>query len=257
VDELVSIAGDKVLKIHFQRKGEKAQSLNAAHGGFGNGAKMVVELIEDQLKRIENAGYGMVFISHTKIKDLKEKGSEETYQQLTTNMESRYDGIFSNKADIIATIFVQREIKDDRLLGSERYIYFRTDGFVDAGSRFSNMPERVILSAKNYIQAFEQGVRSSFVTPVTNEEIENIKKQEVAEREVKADEFIKEVVQSTDNLTPDEYIAKITESLASLETDVKNQKREELKEKNLPSAYKKLTDVDVLKQILKIVQSND
>jgi phytoene dehydrogenase-like protein len=142
-------------------------------------------------------------------------------------------------------------------LGSERYIYFRTDGFVDAGSRFSNMPERVVLSAKNYLKAFEQGVRSSFVTETSDEEIQKIKQQEVTKRDEKAEEFIKEVTQVDTSLAPEEYVTKITETLATLEKEVKVQKREELKEANLPSAYKNLTDVEVLKKILKILQSSD
>lgn len=252
-DELVSIASDKVMKIHFQRKGEKAQSLNASHGGFGNGAKMVVELIEDQIKRIENAGYGMVFISHTKFKDLKEKGSEETYQQLTTNMESRYDGIFSNKADIIATIYIQRDIKDEKLLGTERYIYFRTDGFIDAGSRFSNMPERVILSAKNYLQAFEQGVRSSFVDPISTDKIQEIKQEEIAEKEKNAQKYIEKEKSVFSGGSIEEYVAKITEVLGSIDAETKRQKREELKNAGLPTAFKDLKDVEILKNILIIV----
>ena len=57
VDELISIAEDKVLKIHYQRKGEKAATINAALGGYGAGKKMVRKLINDKIKELESAGY--------------------------------------------------------------------------------------------------------------------------------------------------------------------------------------------------------
>ena len=57
VDELIAIAEEKVLKIHYQRKGEKATSINGALGGYGAGKKMLRKLINDKIKELESAGY--------------------------------------------------------------------------------------------------------------------------------------------------------------------------------------------------------
>lgn len=258
VDELISIASDKTMKVHFQRKGEKCQTLNAALGGYGAGHKYVCDLINDQIRRLESANYGLVFISHTKIRDIKEKNMEEGYQTLTTNLESRFDRIFSDKADIIATLYASKNVKDNELVGTDRFIYFRTDGFVDAGSRFSNMPERVPMSAKEYIKAFEQGVKNSFSSNVSDNEIEKIRKAELAEKEKKAAEYVEKAKTGDPDMaekliTAEDYHNAITEKLAELDSEVKKQKQSELKEKKISSKYKELQDIDTLKVILKIV----
>lgn len=260
VDELVSIASDKVLKVHFQRKGERAQTLNQCLGGYGAGHVMVQNLINDQIKRLESASYGLVFIGHTKVKDVKEKGAEEAYQQLTGNMESRFDNIFTNKADIVATLVIDKNIKDERLLETNRYIYFRPNGFVDAGSRFANMPERISLSAKEYLKAFMDGVKSSFSSNVTDKEIEKIRNAELKEKEEKAVAFVEksktgDVEHAGELHTVEDYRKLIDEKLSEYDKETKNQKRAELKEKGIPTNFKELEDIEVLKTILKVVSS--
>ena len=258
VDELVSIAGDKVLVVHFQRKNEKCPTLNAALGGYGAGQKMVADLINTQIKRLESAGYGLVFIGHTKIRDLKEKNMQEGYQTLTSNLESRFDSIFSDKADIIATFYVDRQVKDNELTSANRYIYFRTDGFVDAGSRFSNMPERVPMTPEDYVAAFEQGVKSSFTDKTSDSKIKKMQVEEIKERETKSEEYVSKAqtgsVEDAESLhSVDDYRKLIEQRLSELDKESKNQKRLELKDSNVPHNYKDIEDIEILKRILKIV----
>lgn len=259
VDELISIASDHTLNVHFQRKNERVNSLNAALGGYGAGHVYVAEIVNDQLKKLESAGYGLIFIGHTKIKDIKEKNLDEPYQQLTSNLESRFDRIFMDKADVVATFYVSKDIKDKELVGTERFIYFRNDGFVDAGSRFSNMPERVPMTAKNYIQAFEQGVKSSFVNPVSDKDIEKMKKEEVAKKEKEATAFSekeKNVILEDEKLeTPEDYKTCIGKKLVELDEETKKQKRAEIKSAGLPADYKSYQNIDDLKKFLKIIVS--
>lgn len=258
VDELVSIASDKVLKIHFQQKGERAQSLNASLGGYGQGHIKVASLINEQIHKLELAGYGLVFISHTKVKDVKEKGMEESYQQLTSNMESRFDNIFSKKADIIATLYLEKKAADNKLIETQRYIYFRGDNFIDAGSRFPGIPEHVEMSAKNYLEAFEKGVKSSLETDISEKELEKRKQKEIEKREVSAKEYIAKAktgdVESANTLkTPEDYHTLINQRIKELDKEVKKQKQEELKEKGVPTNFKEVEDIEVLKTILKVV----
>jgi len=260
VDELVSIASDKVLKIHFQRKGEKCHTLNSALGGFGQGHVMVQKLINDQIHRLELAGYGLVFISHTKIKEIKEKNLDGVYNQLTSNMESRFDKIFSDKADIICTLYVQKDVKEEELVGTQRYMYFRSDGFVDAGTRFPDIPERVPMGAKEYIEAFEHGVKSAFTGKVTDKTIAKMREQELKEKEEKAAEYVEkaktgDIEHAAELQTPEDYRKLIDEKLSELDKETKNQKRAEVKEKGLPTNLKTIEDVEVLKQILKIISN--
>ena len=57
--------------------------------------------------------------------------------------------------------------KAGKLQDSERYMYFRSDGYVDAGSRFRNIPNRVPftdnpeVAAKNYVNAIKEGIKDA------------------------------------------------------------------------------------------------
>lgn len=261
VDELVSIASDQTLKVHYQRKDEKVHSLNAALGGYGSGHQYVAKIINDQIKRLEGAGYGLVFIGHTKIRDIKEKNMDEPYQQLTSNLESRFDSIFTDKADLIATMYVNKDVKDKELVGVERFIYFRSDGFVDAGSRFANMPEKIPMTAKAYLEAFEQGVKSSFKSNVSNKELEKMKTEEIAEKESNANKFIEEsksVVDDDENKleTAEDYIEAIAKVLAKMDKETQKEKRAELKDRKIPADYKNQKDIEILKKFWKVVSNN-
>lgn len=185
VDELVAIAIDYAMRLHKSRTGKDAKSLNEVFGGYGAGRAFVTKNINNQITRLENAGYGLVFIGHTKLKDIKETAESDGYQQLTSNLSTDYDGIFADKADILATFYTKRIVKNGILEDKERYIYFRNEGFIDCGSRFSGMPDKVEMSAKNYIKAFEKGVLSSMAKPLSPEELARKKELETKEKQEK------------------------------------------------------------------------
>ena len=255
VDELVSIAIERTLYDHYRRKNEKVDSINKAFGGYGNGQKHAVNLIRKQIKRIEDAGYGLVFIGHTKIKDIKERGMDEPYQVLTTNLESRFGNIFADRADIIATFSSERTV-GEKGFETERFIYFRENGFVDAGSRFNNMPGRVEMTAENYLKAFNQGVMSSFEGGISDAKLKKIKKEERVEKNKKAKQYSKmERSGSIDEFLEgvQDYKDAIADALDTMPKDKKRQVQSELKDSGVPTNWKKSEDIEVLKIILKKV----
>lgn len=183
VDELVAITVDYAMRLHKSRTGKDAKSLNEVFGGYGAGRAFVTKQINNQITRLENAGYGLVFIGHTKLKDIKETAESDGYQQLTSNLSTDYDGIFADKADVLATFYTKRIVKNGILEDKERYIYFRNEGFIDCGSRFTGMPDKVEMSAKNYLKAFEQGVLSSMAKKLSPDELARKKELEAKEKQ--------------------------------------------------------------------------
>jgi len=256
VDQLVDIAIERTLLVHFKRKSQKVETINQALGGYGSGQKYVVKIINDQINRLERAGYGLVFIGHTKIRDIKEKGMDEPYQTLTTNLDSRYGGIFTDKADIVATFYDKKRVVSDGGVESERFIFFRPDGFVEAGSRFSDMPVMVNMSADNYLKAFNEGVKASFGEKVSDAKISKMKAQEKSSRKAEAEKYSEKErsgsVEHFENLkTVEDYKKRIRKELESLNNDTKRQKRLELKEAGVPTAIDEIEDMETLKTILK------
>lgn len=247
VDELVEIAEKEVLRLHFMQKQESATSINSALGGYGAGKKKARSLVEDIIAKLERAGYGMIYISHTKIKDITEKATELAYQQLTGALEFSYDAIFSDRADVMAMFTTESQIKDERLKSSVRYIYFRSTNFINAGSRMANLPERIELSAKNYVQTIHTALETS--SGVTGKDATKARKQEEKTRAEEAKKFIEKDGQVEKFRTELMALAK------SLTPDMIKLKKAELETAGLPQKFTDVEDMETLNKIHSILSS--
>ena len=249
VDELIKIAIAEVMRIHKKTNGTAAVSLNAALGGYGAGRKKVEELIDNLLADLRHAGYGIFLIGHTKLKDVKEKNGDE-YQQLTSNLSSDYDGIFANKADVIMTISIDKTIENGIITGTKRYMHFRDDGFVDCGSRFRGMIDKCEYGARNYIEAFENGVKSSMVKPLSDKEIKKQKQAEESQRAESGIAFSQSAKSNKVNIDRnEEIIAEIKTKFTAASEEVKTAVKEQMKKVGL-SDFK---DADVPTEALESV----
>jgi hypothetical protein len=260
VDEMVSMAQREVIRLEYRKSGERKE-FNACLGGFGAGRKKVEELINSIITRLGDSGYGLIFIGHTKIRDIKEKNGDE-YQMLTSNLSSDYDGIFANKADICMMGTIEKSIDNGFVQEAERYMIFRGDGYVDAGGRFADIDPKVEVSAKNYVKTVTDAIKKSIKShDVTDEYIAQKKQQEQQAR----DEFYaanREKLMQDDpdmaDLEKEEEQYKdiqnqIKDAVAQLDSDAKKAMQNKLKSAGLPTAYMKVTDADVLKKILSVV----
>lgn len=251
-DEMIKIAKEEVKRLHKKAKGVAAE-FNACLGGYGAPRDKVVELVDEQLARLRKAGYGIVIIGHTKIRDIIQKNGE-AYQQLTSNLSSDYDGIFSNKADIVMTIAIERDIDENKHInGVDRYMYFRSDGFVDAGGRFGNMPERIEYGAKNYINCFEAGVKAAILTDVSDEEITDRKNKERSSRIKKAEVFAQEekAKDEADELETKraDFLAVVQEHFSNADDDTKAKAKSLLADAGVKKFSDTNLDINVLKEI--------
>lgn len=184
-DKMVEVATEEVFKEHRRLKGAYPKSLNDALSGYGAGGRRLSELMQTQVSRLREAGYAVFILAHTKIKEKTDPVTGEAYDQITNNLQSNYYNTFANIAQMIVNIVVERDIKDGRQIGERRMMHFRDNGLVDAGSRFKDMPEKLELSAKNFMLAFEEGVKNSKSgdTPLTDKEVSKNKATEQKERD--------------------------------------------------------------------------
>lgn len=256
VDELVEMAERKVLQIHKQQKGEAAVSILAALGGYGAGKKKARSLIEQEIAKLERAGYGMVYISHSKLRDVNEKSTEQTYQLLTGALEFAYDAIFSDRADIMTMFTVESSVSKERITGSSRWMYFRSNNFVDAKSRFANVPEKTELSAKNYIQVLKDALEKE--SGITGKKAEEARKKESDVRDQKAQEYTEKVKEEKyPEMTLEEYQNHVLELAKSLSAETREVKKAELKRKNLSTNFKEIDDLETLRKIYAILNAED
>lgn len=209
--------------------------------------------MRDEIARLKQS-YGLFCIGHTKLRDVTEKGSTEAYQQLTTSLSFDFDSVFADKADIIATISVDKDIIDvqevkqgkdsTKLVGTiggvTRWIHFRDDNFnVDCGVRFGEIDDKVELSAENYINAIEQAIKSA--SGKSEKEIKSKRDIETKERVEKAKE-IAESSKSVDVDRNNKLLEIIKAKFPKATAEVKAQVKKLLSDNNIS-----LSDVDTAK----------
>lgn len=249
VDELIEIASKQVLYLHRIQKKENATSIKACFGGYGAGKRMVIDLVEAQIGRLDRAGYGMVFIGHSKFKDLTDKETDNQYQMLTSNLENDYHAIFANKCDIMCVMQVKRNIKDGKLMGEKRVMRFRASLDVDAKSRIAGLPDEVELSADNYVDAVETALKN--LAGLDDTSFEDKKKEEVKVKNQESEKQIKKEIEKKYGSfkTVEEYVSATMEIAKNLGKEQADTMKAELTKNNLPTKISSITDIEIAKKV--------
>lgn len=261
IDRVFEIAEDRVLVLHRQQKGESAFSIDAALGGFAKGKAKARVLVEKEIARLENAGYGMMWLGHTKLKSVGDQTTDAVYEKVTGSLEFKYDALFSDRADFTVMVATESVVKEDKLVEAERYIYFRSTPTIDAGSRIAAefFPVKIKYSARGFIDTVTKALEST--AGVSGKDAEKLRKAEQKELAEKAVEFSKaDKVEKLgdETLSLEDYIVELVVMAKGLSAEDKEIKQAELKEKKLPSspkAFKEITDMALAVEVHKILAS--
>ena len=169
-DELVNVATKQVYEEHREQHGSYPKSLNDALGGYQRGHDRVCELIREEIGRLRQAKVAVFILAHTKIKTETDPLTNLQYEQITNNLTGKFYACVSNIAQMIVNIVYERKIEDvetnndkevGKIISSERMMVFCNNPFVEAGGRFNGLPEKLPLSAENFMEAFNVGVKNS------------------------------------------------------------------------------------------------
>lgn len=246
IDEIIAIAEKEVCRLSQIETGKPAKSINQCYNGFGSGQTKVKSLLKEYFTTLYKAGFGIMAISHTKIKTITEKNMnpDEGYMVLTSNLPNTYENIFGDIFDIILTGTIEKTIIDGKLNGTERRLYFRGDGYVEAGTRFSSnsVPEYLVVNddpkefAKNFLQTIKEGMRNSATRPIDKEQV----KKELKEEKKQAEKDLKQVQQEVEQQEKEVEEQNIEELKAKLKglmttTESKNKVKEYMKSNSVKS----------------------
>src|SRR5699024_12402771 len=122
------------------------------------------------------------------------------YNKTIISAGGRGGDYFRNTADLIVFIELTKEIEKGKQV-DKRYIYFRGDADMEAGSRFKYAPTRVEYSTENYINAIQDALQQAYGRHDPVEEA----KQKHAEAAVKTEEETK----NEESVTPQASLAPI------------------------------------------------
>lgn len=263
IDELIPIAENEVCRMSQIETGKVCKSINSAYNGFGQGQTKLKLLLKNFFNSLYKAGFGIMAISHTKIKTITEKNMnpDEGYMVLTSNLPNTYENIFSDIFDCILTGTIEKTITDGKLDGIERRLYLRGDGYVEAGTRFSSnsIPEYLVVDdnpkefAKTFIHTLKEGMRLSATNPIDKEQV----KKEIQEEKKQAEKDLKQVQEEVEEQEKVEEEQNIDELKSQLkdklkDANAKNIVKEFMKEKNIKSIAS--LDAEQLQEVLSKLQ---
>lgn len=222
VGELVPMAEEKICKMSTKETGKICKTFNSAFGGYGEPRKRLLKLFKDYFSDLKKSGVSPFAIAHTKVKSIKEKGDDgEGYNTLTSDLSNDCEGIFGDIFDCVLTGTIDREVSDGKVSAEVRKLYFRGNGYIDAGCRFANdtVPEYIVFDkqnmAKDFIDVLEEGLKNSRTNKISDTEFKKKQKEEVKELANKKSEKKKEVVDEAP--IKEEKLNKIKANLSKLD----------------------------------------
>lgn len=176
-DQYISLAEQEAIRLWNKDNPEKrAKTLNQSWGGFGSGKK-VIDLMFEQIDRLESVGVKVWWIGHVKTKEVKNIYNEETYQTLTSDQQQNYFNALKKNLHFLCLAYFDRELQKEKtgkknlvtkkeeikttIKDETRKIKFRDDSFVvDSGSRFSDIVETIPLDADEFITAITDAIKA-------------------------------------------------------------------------------------------------
>lgn len=205
LDNALQLAEQESVRLWNKENPQKrTTAINAAWGGFMKGQDKAMELLQEQMFRLRTVGVAFSVIGHVKQSTVTDPITNETYQQITSDVSNRYFNQLKKNIDLVGIAYIDRELVKNKVNGKEvstvksetRKIKFRDDNYtVDSGSRMSQIVNEINFDADEFIKAMtdalEAEVRKGGKSVETRkkenekEEAENMKR--LAEAEAKAE----------------------------------------------------------------------
>lgn len=176
-DQYILLAEQEALRLWNKKNPDKrVDSLNAAWNGFGAGSKKAIELMFEQIDRLESVGVKVWFIGHVKTKEVKNIYNDETYTILTSDQQQNYFNALKKNLHFLCLAYFDRELQKEKtgkknivtkkdemktiIKDEVRKIKFRDDSFVvDSGSRFSHIKQEIDFDADEFINAIVDAIK--------------------------------------------------------------------------------------------------
>lgn len=219
---------------------KRTTAINAAWGGYMKGQDKAMELLQEQLFRLRTVGIAFSVIGHVKQTTITDPITNESYQQITSDVSQRYFNQLKKNIDLVGIAYIDRELTKNKVNGKEvstvksetRKIKFRDDNYtVDSGSRMSQICSEINFNADEFIKAMTDALEAE--VKKGGKSVEDRKK----ENEKENAENLKRIAEA-------EKAARVQKEL------------DEIKEKIVAFFNDNKTKLDVIKPVLKVCKDN-
>lgn len=148
---------------------ERAKSIAQAYKGFQKGESRACDLMLQQIMKLQNAGYSLLLVGHTKTKLKEDVITKVQFEQLTCNLDNKYYNALKDKVNLVVmcynenvvenieekkNAFTKKMNKVGQLTDRKRVMVFAdTDNAIDCKTHFPYIVAKADFGAQNFIDA--------------------------------------------------------------------------------------------------------
>lgn len=141
---------------------DKLGITHEADAGYGKGYDMVRTEFLPQIRRLTNAGYGVILISHEVVSEIVKRNGEKI-TTIKPNLQDKYANKIAGMVDIVGRVIVEED--------NSRWIKFKTDNVQFGGGRLNLGTDRAELNYHKFMELYrtakpETGTRPIVATAV-------------------------------------------------------------------------------------------
>ena len=261
---------------------ERARSIAQAYKGYQKGENRACDLMIQQVMKLQNAGYSILEIGHTKTKLKEDVLTKVQFEQLTCNLDNKYYNALKDKVNLVAmcywenvvenieekkNAFTKKMDKVGELTDRKRVMVFADDdNAIDTKTHFEYITHKIDLSAKGFIEAVEEAIamklratdenpeKKSATKKKSTKKPEPVEEPDVVENVVDEAPFeIEETFDGDDGVITldDDRLGAIRSAFKSADADTKAEVKKYLVDyNNKLSAEMKSSDVDAIESLL-------
>ena len=190
---------------------ERAKSIAQAYKGYQKGENRACDLMIQQVMKLQNAGYSILEIGHTKTKLKEDVLTKVQFEQLTCNLDNKYYNALKDKVNLVAmcywenivenieekkNAFTKKMDKVGELTDRKRVMVFADDdNAIDTKTHFEYITHKIDLSAEDFIKAVEDAIAIKLGT--TQDKVE--KKPTTKKKSTKKPEPVEEPVEEVED----------------------------------------------------------
>ena len=199
---------------------ERAKSIAQAYKGYQKGENRACDLMIQQVMKLQNAGYSLIEIGHTKTKLKEDVITKVQFEQLTCNLDNKYYNALKDKVNLVAmcywenvvenieekkNAFTKKMDKVGELTDRKRVMVFADDdNAIDTKTHFEYITHKIDLSAEGFIKAVEEAIAIKLgTTEEKTEKKPTVKKKTTKKAEPVVEEPVEDEMDIVDDIAED------------------------------------------------------
>ena len=218
---------------------DRAKSISQAYKGYQKGENRSCDLMIQQVMKLQNAGYSLLEIGHTKTKLKEDVITKVQFEQLTCNLDNKYYNALKDKVNLVAmcywenvvenieekkNAFTKKMDKVGELTDRKRVMVFADDdNAIDTKTHFEYITHKIDLSAEGFIKAVEEAIAMKLEATEDKVEKKPTTKKKTTKKPEPVDEVEDEmeiVEDVVDDIGEDIFDAEVEDVVTPVDADV-------------------------------------